>query len=642
MDAAHWKQLDRLLQSVLERPVEHRDVYLHEICAGDEGLERELRALVDSERAAAQLLDQPPIAIPAIDWTGVDATSAPHATDSPIGRTTSHYRILEQIGAGGMGVVYKAEDERLHRLVAVKFLADDLARDPDALNRFRREARTASALNHPNICTIHDIGEQDGRAFLVMEYLEGGTLKDRIAEKGGLPLDTVLTLGSEIGDALDAAHHVGIVHRDIKPANIFIDRRGHAKILDFGLAKMWSAGDQDIDARTMTSTATRGGMVLGTAAYMAPEQARGEPIDQRADLWAFGLVLYEMLKGTRPVAAVQLRLDESPGLQRIVSTCLETDREKRYQHASEIRDELQRLKRDTEATPASGSGTRTAIRRRRTLIVCAVAAALLLAVAGYVSRHRPPKLTDKDTVVLADFDNTTGDPVFDVTLRQGLAVQLEQSPFLSLVSDERIQGVLRLMGQPAESRLTPQVAREICERTGGAAVLEGSIASLGSQFVLGLRAKNCHTGDVLDAQQVQAAGKETVLKALSTMASTFRTRVGESLATVERHNTPLEDATTSSLDALRAYSAGRKLHISSGPAALPLLQARGRDRSEVRDGTCLSRHHISRERSGRALVAGHAHGLSAPRPGQRQGEILSDHVLRARRDREPGTGAAVV
>ena len=248
--------------------------------------------------------------------------------DAVIGRSLSHYRILEKIGAGGMGVVYKAEDDRLHRVVAVKFLSDELARDPDALSRFRREARTASALNHPNICTIHDIGEQDGRDFIVMEYLEGASLKDRIADHGGLPQDTVLTLGIEIADALDAAHHAGIVHRDIKPANIFISSRGHAKILDFGLAKMHSPGTHDDDAPTLTAAATQGGMVLGTAAYMAPEQARGETIDHRADLWAFGLVLYEMAKGTRPVAAVRLRLDQSPTLERIVSKCLETDRER--------------------------------------------------------------------------------------------------------------------------------------------------------------------------------------------------------------------------------------------------------------------------------------------------------------------------
>ena len=577
MDPARFKQLDRLLQSVLERPAEHRDAFLHEICADDEGLERELRSLVHLEREAGRFLDQPAIEVAACNLAGGEDQAAPDGVDSLIGRTTSHYRILEKVGAGGMGVVYKAEDERLHRVVAVKFLSDELARDPDALSRFRREARTASALNHPNICTIHDIGEQDGRAFIVMESLEGASLKDRIVDHGGLPLDTVLTLGIEIADALDAAHRAGIVHRDIKPANIFISSRGHAKILDFGLAKMDSPRTHADEALRLTGTVTQRGMVLGTAAYMAPEQARSETIDHRADIWTFGLVLFEMAKGTRPVAAVRLRLDESPALERIVSKCLETDRDARYQHAADIRDDLQRLKRDTDSGQGTGTPKQAAVAVRSTLIAAVTAMTIVVSVAAYfyfVHSDRLPRLTDKDTIVLADFDNKTGDPVFDDTLRQGLWVELQQSPFLSLISDRQVQQQLVLMGQPQEARLTSDVAQQICERTASAVVLEGSIASLGSQYVLGLRAKNCDTGDILGQEQIQAARKEDVLNSLSEIARKLRTRLGESQATVDKHSMPLAEATTPSLEALKAYSTGiGGLNSSANyPTAIPFFQ----------------------------------------------------------------------
>ena len=377
----------------------------------------------------------------------------------------------------------------------------------EALSRFQREARTASALNHPNICTIHDVGEQDGRSFITMEYLEGRTLKESIAGHRGLDMDTVLTLAIEITDALDAAHSAGIIHRDIKPANIFISPRGHAKILDFGLAKMGSLIAEDADASTLAVTATRGGMVLGTAAYMAPEQARGEMVDRRADIWALGLVLYEMATGTRPIAAVRLRVEQSPDLERIISKCLEADRELRYQQASDVRADLQRLRRDSGSAQATGL-TATPPKRWKMVLASASAAVLTLSVAGYVYFYRAaPTLTEKDTIVLADFENKTGDPVFDDTLRQGLSVDLQQSPFLSLISDQQVQQTLARMGQPKETRLTSELAQEICERTASVVVLEGSIAPLGSQFVLGLRAKNCNTGSILDQEQIQAATK---------------------------------------------------------------------------------------------------------------------------------------
>jgi serine/threonine protein kinase len=580
MDSDRWKQVDNLLHAALEHPTAERDEFLRQECAGDRELEREVRSLLASDEQAGSFLDRPAIEVAAHDLSE-------QRSDFPVGATVSHYRIVEKLGGGGMGVVYKAEDVRLHRFVALKFLPADIAHDPQALSRFEREARAASALNHANICTIYEVEEHDRQPVIVMELLEGQTLKQRIRE-APIPTDEFLEFAMQTSDALEAAHSKGIIHRDIKPANLFITTRGNAKILDFGLAKVAPVpGNAAGPTLTIEDDLTSPGSAIGTVSYMSPEQVRAKPLDSRTDIFSFGVVLYEMATGTlpfrggssgeifesilnrAPVPPVRLNPDVPAELERIIDKCLEKDRNLRYQHASDIHTDLQRLKRDSDSSRVAAA---TGVPKRWKLMVPAAAVLAILA-ASYFYFPRKPKLTDKDTIVLADFVNSTGDPIFDSTLRQGLAFQLEQSPFLKIMDDEYVRRDLRLMNFQPGTRITDQIARDICVRDGAAATIDGTIASLGKNYVITIEAAACPDGKTLARQQIQAEDKEHVLNALSTAATGIRGKLGESLDSIQKLNRPLEEATTASLEALQSYTAGTlELGLGHFLAAMPLFK----------------------------------------------------------------------
>jgi len=564
----------------------------------------------------------------------------------PIGTKLGRYEIRSKIGEGGMGEVYLAEDTRLGRKVAVKVLAEALTQNRDRLSRFDQEAHAASALNHPNIVTIYEMGDEDGRHFIATEFIDGVTLKKHL-RSGPMGFAEVLNIAIQIAGALEEAHAAGIIHRDIKPENIMVRRNGHVKMLDFGLAKLTedlSTAEPDTEAVTRARVRTDAGVVLGTSQYMSPEQARGHPVDARTDIWSFGVVLYEMIAGRPPFTGdtktdvivaiakkepqpiVRFAPDVPPEFEWIVMKALRKDATERYQTIRGVESDLKKLKQryefqselertmasegiassltasspyltgpvpatveraiPTEANPSRSLPTTQdtpplsellagKIKRHKlavALIVLAIVS-IGIGIAIILSVRKPIPLTDKDTILFATFTNTTGDPVFDGTLKQALAVQLSQSPFLSILSEERVREALRFMGRSPDERVTRDVGREICQRQGLKAMLIGSIAGLGTHYVITLEAVNTATGDAIAREQAEAENKEQVLRALDGAAIRLREKLGESLQSIQQFDAPIEQGTTSSLEAFKAFSLGVEQQSKGKYAdAVPFLQ----------------------------------------------------------------------
>ena len=583
MEPDRWQEVERIYHAAMQCEESRRSAFLEQACAGDLALRAEVESLLQYGQSPAKLLDTPALEVVAHRLAENLRAESGDGREQAIGGMIEQYRIIAKIGAGGMGEVYRARDSRLGRDVAIKILPSVFSSDSERLRRFEQEARAAAALNHPNILAVHQMGTYEGAPYIVSELLEGETLRETI-KRGPLSARKVMDYGVQIARGLAAAHEKGVVHRDLKPENLFVTNDGRVKILDFGLAKLTRVQSESDYGSPSLDKGTEAGVVMGTVGYMAPEQVRGETADHRADIFGYGAILYEMLAGKRafekptsPETMTAILNEDPPGISQITATpamlrivhrCLEKNPEQRFQSASDLAFALDALSdsgASSHSAKAANAGTNK-IRRWR-IVAPAAMIVLALSIGGYFYFHRRPKLTDKDTIVLADFANSTGDAIFDDTLRTALNISLRQSPFLNVLSDGRIAQTLKLMAQPASTRLTPEIARELCQRAGSKAYIGGAIGSLGNEYVLGLKAVNCQSGDMLAEEQVTAKSKQEVLGALGQAASRLRGELGESLATVLRFDVPLVQATTSSLEALKAYGLGIKAHNEKGPAA---------------------------------------------------------------------------
>src|SRR5436309_823632 len=609
MTPRQYEHLTELFHAALEIAPDERTAFLDQVSDGDVDVRRELESLLDSHEQGT-FAEKPPDDIAAGYLAQQGGSSASLPLLAPNTRL-DHYEIRSLLGKGGMGEVYLAEDMRLHRKVALKILPAAVATDEDRMRRFEQEATAAAALNHPHIAHIYEIGESAGTHFIAIEHIDGDTLRDKI-HRDKAPLEKLLKYLTQVAEGLAKAHAAGIVHRDLKPDNIMITRDDYAKILDFGLAKLveterslglGSSPASEIGTRIMAQQSLAG-MVMGTAGYMSPEQAQGKvkEIDQRSDIFSFGCILFEATTGHKPFEGEDIldslhKIVHAPTpqikeinakapneLQRIVRRCLAKDPEERYQTIKDVALELKEVRQgmtgaavDT-SVPSSGStetlgqqtteqsATSTSSaeylvsqikshkRSAAIALTALVVAAAVLAYFFYFKHKRAPALSDQDTILIADFVNTTGDAVLDGTLKTALAVQLEQSPYLNLLSDERVREMLRYMERSPDERVTKEIAREICERQGLKAFLAGTVSNLGSHYVISLEAINAHTGDVIARQQEEAESKEQVLRTLGEAATKLREKLGESLSSIQKFDAPIEQATTTSLEALKAYS----------------------------------------------------------------------------------------